>query len=90
MNFFKKLDGFSIVHFLWPYAFVLTAVTFGLGSSKATWIAIVLAAIWEGLDEVNEKYSLKWWWLDPAGFSLSDFLYGCAGAALAWIVTVFF
>lgn len=90
MLLFKKLDGWSLTHLLWPYGLVLTMVELGVGSLKAAWIAIVLAAIWELLDEINKKYNLRWWWLDPAGFSLTDFLYGIIGAIGAFMLVLFF
>ena len=91
MLLLKKLDVYSVIHFLWPYAQVLTLAEFGVGYTKACWITLVTVIVWEALDELKKLY--KWkkvWWLDPAGFCLTDLLVGLIGIMTAYILKLFF
>lgn len=82
MTFFK-LDSHTLNHFAGGYIITLTLVSLGMGSLRAFVFGLVGVAIWELFDEINKRYNLKLWFLDPRGFGLSDFIIGGIGAFLA-------
>ena len=90
MQLLKKLDAWSLTHLLWPYALTFSLREWGVENIKAAAISILTVLIWEALDEINKRYNLKWWWLDPAGFCLTDLLLGVIGATVAFLLIFFF
>jgi len=90
MLLLKKLDAWSLTHFLWPALQVMVLSELGVGIWASCWATLITVAAWEGLDELKKLYKWKTWWLDPAGFCFTDFLLGLIGITGAFLVKLFF
>lgn len=84
---FLGVDVHSVVHFVGCYAFVPTIMqVLGWGVWPAAALAIALGIVWEVLDEINYRKSLRISILDPRGADLGDLMFDAAGVLLAvWI-----